>query len=245
MKRIIVIQARMTSSRLPGKVLRELGGRPMLAQQIRRLKACASVDDIVLATTTNADDDPVVALARDEQVRWFRGSEHDVLARVVGAVTEANADVLVRVTADCPLIDPGTVDRTIDTLVANAAACDYASNVQKRTFPRGLDSEALFRDTLVRMDRMGQSQSAREHVTVFLRSERPELFATLDVVDEDDNSDLRWTVDTAADLEMIRAIYAGLGLDQRVVTYREILEYIRSQPQIAAMNAHVETWNPK
>lgn len=245
MKRIIVIQARMTSSRLPGKVLRELGGRPMLAQQIRRLKACASVDDIVLATTTNADDDPVVALARDEQVRWFRGSEHDVLARVVGAVTEANADVLVRVTADCPLIDPGTVDRTIDTLVANAAACDYASNVQKRTFPRGLDSEALFRDTLARMDRMGQSQSAREHVTVFLRSERPELFATLDVVDEDDNSDLRWTVDTAADLEMIRAIYAGLGLDQRVVTYREILEYIRSQPQIAAMNAHVETWNPK
>src|SRR5690348_14935314 len=104
MKRVVIIQARMTSSRLPGKVLMDLCGRPMLAQQIQRLKQCISCDDIVIATTTNGADDPLVVLAHCEEVRSYRGSEHDVLSRFVGAMNEACADVVVRVTADCPLL---------------------------------------------------------------------------------------------------------------------------------------------
>src|SRR4051794_35183830 len=106
MKRVIIVQARMTSSRLPGKVLMELADRPMLSQQIRRLKNCREMDEIVIATTINATDDPVVELADAEGLRWFRGSESDVLSRYVGAAHEAKAEIVIRITVDCPLIDP-------------------------------------------------------------------------------------------------------------------------------------------
>src|SRR5688572_8897689 len=128
MKRVIIVQARMTSTRLPGKVLMDLAGRPMLARQIRRLKDCRCADDIVVATTTNATDDPVVALADAEGVRWFRGSEDDVLSRYVGAAREANADMIVRITADCPLIDAELTDQVIEELQSLSTTYDYASN---------------------------------------------------------------------------------------------------------------------
>ena len=118
MRRVIVVQARMTSTRLPGKVLMDVAGQPMLVQQLRRLKQCALVDDIVVATTTHATDDPVAELAHREQVGCFRGSEQDVLARYVGAAREAKADGVVRVTTDCPLIEPEIVGRVVK--VANA-----------------------------------------------------------------------------------------------------------------------------
>src|SRR5438045_4192115 len=125
MKRVIIVQARMTSTRLPGKILMDIAGKPMLAQQIRRLKHCRCVDDIVIATTTNATDDPVVALAETEGVGWFRGSESDVLSRYMGAAREANANIIVRVTSDCPLIDPELTDQVITALEAYSTECDY------------------------------------------------------------------------------------------------------------------------
>ncbi|MBZ5647592.1 MAG: glycosyltransferase family protein [Acidobacteriia bacterium] len=240
MKTAIIIQTRMTSTRLPGKVLMELAGRPMLAQQLRRLKACRSADEIVVATTTNKTDDPVVALAEKEGVRWFRGSEDDVLSRYAGAAREAEADIVVRITSDCPLIDAEVTDRVIAELKTHAGECDYAHNIIPRTYPRGLDTEAMFRDTLERMQRMAVSAAAREHVTHFLLEERPKLFVTRGVTDTEDNSDLRWTVDTADDLAMVRRIYEGLGLGERLAPYREILRYVRAHPEIAAMNAHVQ-----
>lgn len=239
MKTVIIIQTRMTSTRLPGKVLMDVAGRPMLAQQLRRLKACCEANEIVVATTTNKTDDPVVALAEKEGARWFRGNEDDVLGRYVGAARQAGADIVVRITSDCPLIDPGVTDRVVKELKAHAGDCDYAHNIIPRTYPRGLDTEALFRDALERLDRLSSSRPAREHVTHFLLEERPELFVTRNVADTEDNSDLRWTVDTADDLAMVRRIYDDLELGVRVAPYREILQYVRAHPEIAAINAHV------
>lgn len=239
MKTVVIVQARVTSSRLPGKVLMDLAGRPMLAQQLRRLKRCHRVDEIVVATTTNDKDDPVVALANLEQMRWFRGSERDVLSRYVAAARESRADVVIRITADCPLIDPETTDRVIQELLSYASECDYASNVLKRTFPRGLDVEAFFLDTLERIGRLGKSSLAREHVTFFLRNERPDLFLVRSVTDVEDNSDLRWVVDTAEDMVLIRRLYKELGLAERVIPYRDLLLYVRSHPGITKINAHV------
>jgi len=244
MKKVIIVQARMNSTRLPGKVLMGIVGKPMLVRQIERLKHCTMADEIVIATTTNHADDPLVDIARQEGVGWFRGDEHDVLSRYVGAARYSQADVIVRVTADCPLIDPQINDRIIGELLACASECDYASNVLQRTYPRGLDVEAFFLDTLLRMDRLARSQVAREHVTLFLRSERPELFLRHSVVDKQNNADLRWTVDSEADLQTVRLIYQGLDLGTKIVPYPEVLSYVRARPELTQINRDVETWDP-
>jgi spore coat polysaccharide biosynthesis protein SpsF len=233
----------MTSTRLPGKVLMDVAGQPMLAQQLRRLRQCALVDDIVVATTTHATDDPVAELAQREQVGCFRGSEQDVLARYVGAAREAKADVVIRVTADCPLIDPQITDRVIAQLADHAMECDYASNVLHRTYPRGLDVEAFFWDTLLRIDRLARSVAAREHVTLVPRSERPELFLRCSVEDAQNNADLRWTVDTAADLESVRRLYATLDLSTHFVTYPEMVDFARKHVELTRRD-EAETWDP-
>lgn len=245
MRKVIIVQARMGSTRLPGKVLADLVGRPMLAWQLSRLKSCTAADDIVVATTTLGRDDPVVDLARRLEVRWFRGSEEDVLSRFVGAAREAHADVVVRITADCPLIDPEVTDRVVSVLTANQSTCDYASNSLRRTYARGLDVEAMFRDTLERAHRLGRSQTSREHVTPFIYAERPDLFLCRSVEDDVDNSDLRWTVDAAQDLELVRRLYTGLDLGARILPYREVVAYVRKHPEICLINAGVETWEPQ
>lgn len=244
MKRTVIIQARMNSTRLPGKVLLDLAGSPMLAWQIRLLKQCREVDEIVVATTKSFADEPLVQLANREEVRWFRGSDEDVLSRFVGAAREAAADVVVRVTADCPLLSPEVTDQVIRELTDHPATCDYASNVLERTYPRGLDVEAFFFDTLLRCDRLGVSALSREHVTVFPRAERPDLFMLRSVEDTEDHSDLRWTVDTERDLELVRRIYQELDLAGRLVSYAEIRAYVRANPVLANYNQGIETWTP-
>src|SRR5688500_8743591 len=155
MKVVAVVQARAGSTRLPGKVLMELAGRPMLAQILRRVAAASRVDEVVLATSDLERDDPVAAVAEAEGVAVFRGSEEDVLARFVGAARSADADVVMRITGDCPLIAPEVIDAVVARLVDEGA--DYASNVLRRTFPKGLDAEALTMDALERIDELGTS----------------------------------------------------------------------------------------
>jgi spore coat polysaccharide biosynthesis protein SpsF len=244
MKRVLIIQARMGSTRLPGKVLREVAGKPMLSQQIRRLKSCSEADEIVVATTTNPADEPLVEVAHREGVSCFRGSEVDVLDRFVGAASQTKADVVVRLTADCPLIDPALTDQVIHELIDHESTCDYAANVLKRTFPRGLDVEAFFFDVLLRWNRMASSQRSREHVTLLVRSESPELFLSRSVEDTEDNSDLRWTVDTETDLLLIRKLYDELDLGTHVNSYRDLLAYVRMHPELPRLNAHEQTWSP-
>lgn len=239
MRRVVIVQARIASTRLPGKVLMDLAGRPMLAQQLRRLRRCRRADEVVVAATVSPADDAIQALAESEGLRCHRGSSDDVLSRYVGAAREAAADIVVRVTSDCPLIDPGETDRVIAALEEGGASLDYASNVVRRTFPRGLDTEALTSEALARMDRLASSPAAREHVTLFLRNERPDLFRVRSVTDAQDNSDLRWTVDTAADLEMVRRLYAALDLGANPAPYAAVLAYVRKHPELAALNAGV------
>ena len=240
MKRVVIVQARMGSTRLPGKVLLPINGQPMLAQQLRRLQRCRMVDDIVVATSRSAADDPIISVAEEAGIRWFRGDQEDVLGRFAEAAVEAKADLVVRVTADCPLVDPEIVDAVVERLVEKATEADYCSNVLQRTFPRGLDCEALFTDALMRTHRMATSKAAREHVTWFIYRERPELFRLTSVVDaEGDNSDLRWTVDTAEDLELIRKVFAMFELDVRPMPYRQLVEAVRRHPELCRLNASV------
>jgi spore coat polysaccharide biosynthesis protein SpsF len=198
-KRVAIVQARMTSTRLPGKILKPLLGEPMLQRQIARMRTAEALDEIVIATTNGASDDEVAELAHTLDVRCVRGSEGDVLGRYVLAAVASDAELVVRITADCPLIDGGVIDRIVKECETRASELDFVSNTLQRTFPRGLDVEAFYLDTLLRMDRQATSPTAREHVTYHLYAEQPALYRQLQIKDAVDHSALRWTVDTPLD----------------------------------------------
>jgi spore coat polysaccharide biosynthesis protein SpsF len=234
---VVVVQARMGSTRLPGKVLQDLHGRPLLERQVERLRRARSTDAIVIATTTEPRDDALVELAASIGVAVFRGDEHDVLARYAGAAAAHAAEVVVRVTADCPLIDPDVLDRCVRRLQGDDGL-DYVSNTLRRTYPRGLDVEVLRRATLDAADREATDPADREHVTRFVWRQ-PERFRLANVADDVDHSDLRWTVDTPADLALVRAVYADLYPADPAFGYAEALRHALAHPHVHALNAHV------
>ncbi|MEZ4365056.1 MAG: glycosyltransferase family protein [Kofleriaceae bacterium] len=231
----VIVQARMGSTRLPGKVLASIAGAPMLVRVVERAGKIAGVDELVVATSSSSIDDPIAELADARGWRLTRGSEHDVLARYLEAARAVDASVIVRVTADCPLLDPGVGGRVVAALDGGRAA-DYASNTQVRTYPRGLDVEALTREALERSARDARAPAAREHVTWHVY-QHPEAFRLLDVTSPDDRSALRWTVDTPADLELARRLYAAVGTTD--FTYADALAAWDRDPTLADVNAHV------
>lgn len=241
MRTVAIIQTRMGSSRLPGKVLRDLAGDTMLSRVVARVRAARSIDQIVIATTQADIDDAIVREAARLGCGVYRGSETDVLARYQGAARAYDADRVVRMTSDCPLLDPAVIEAVVAAL---APEIDYASNTHARSYPRGLDVEAFHRDTLERMARMATSQPAREHVTAFLL-ERPELFATRQLRAETDDSDLRWTVDAPDDLALVRTLYGLLDLRAGARPYRELVRLVRARPELSAINAHVVQRGPR
>ncbi len=234
---VVIVQARMGSTRLPGKVLMDLGGRPMLERQIQRLRRARTPDAIVIATSTGSGDDPIVDLVNALGVPTYRGPENDVLARYAGAAASHRADVVVRVTGDCPLIDPGVLDRCVRHLLDDPEL-DYVSNALPRTFPRGLDVEVLTREALDTAHREATEAADREHVTRYVWR-RPRHFRTAGVTDDDDHSHLRWTVDSLEDLEVVRAIYAALYPLNADFGYTDALRHAREHPTVHAVNAHV------
>lgn len=234
----------MTSTRLPGKVLEDLSGRPVLIQQLLRLRSCQKLDDIVVATTTNVSDLPICHIVLGEGIKVFRGDEHDVLSRYVGAAKEHSADVIVRLTADCPLIDPGVVDCVVEALLARLQSVDYTSNVITRTYPRGLDVEVFRADVLFQLDRLATLPEDREHVTSYLRKRTGSSFQLHSVIDEVDNSDLRWTIDTPSDLQLMRKLFQDLHLNTNVLGYRQIVEHVRRHPELAVINESSHTYDP-
>lgn len=244
MHTVAIVQARTTSSRLPRKVLADISGVPLIEHVLRRVGSAGTIDDVVLATTTNDQDDSLIAIAERIGARWYRGDEHDVLSRFVGAAHEADADLVVRVTGDCPLIDPDITDLVVRSLVDHRSNVDYASNAVVRSFPRGLDTEALFVDVLDRVDRFATTADEREHVTMAIYSSFPNLFNRFDVVADDDDSDIRWTVDYPADLDVVRRCYESLGLVDTQMPYRDVVSWYRMHPEIGAENANLETWIP-
>lgn len=235
MKTLAIVQARMGSSRLPGKVLLDLGGTTVLARVVDRLRRSTLVDEIVVATSASERDDAVIAECERLQVGSFRGSEYDVLDRYHWCAELHDAEIVVRITADCPLIDPELVDQTIHAFVNKR--CDYASNALFATYPRGLDVEVLTTYALAHAWNEARSVHQREHVTPFLY-EHPELFRLVSVEAESDYSHHRWTLDTPEDLQFLRSIYARFD-GRSFFGWREVLELVQREPQLAQMNAHV------
>jgi len=206
MRTLVVIQARMGSSRLPGKVLADLGGRPLLGLQLERLARLAEAR-VVVATSDLRQDDPVATLATDHDVACIRGPEDDVLARFAMAVIDHPADEVVRLTADCPLTDPDLVAAVI--ALRRSTGADYAGNTLIRTFPDGLDVEVMTAATFAAAHTEATDPLDREHVTRFILR-RPERFRLANLRTPVAMAAERWTVDTAEDLERVRAIVAGL-----------------------------------
>ena len=237
---VAVIQARMQSSRLPGKVLADIQGQPMLLRVVRRVRRAQTVDQAVVATTTSESDDPVEALCRAEGLACFRGDAVDVLDRVHSAAAAHDADVVVRITGDCPVIDPEVIDMTVRAFLASEPPVDLAVNrfVDDRTFPVGLDTEVCSFEALETAWKEADQAYQREHVMPYLY-DPPGRFRVLHVRNDEDLGSYRWTVDTAEDLEFIRAVFAHFAPDDEF-DWREILDLVRSRPDLAALNAGVK-----
>lgn len=205
---VAIVQARMGSTRLPGKVLMDVAGRPALAYMLDRVRRAATLDAVWVATTDDARDDAIAEAAEAEGVPLFRGSEHDVLGRYAGAAEAAAAGTVVRLTADCPLIDPAVIDAVVGGLAASAA--DLATNAPAtgRTYPDGMDVEAMTRATLDTAAAAAVDPLDREHVTRFLRTGG---FRVHEVHLDRDLGDVRITVDTIEDLALVRRLAVTLG----------------------------------
>lgn len=232
---VAIIQARMGSTRLPGKVLMDLGGESVLARVARRLSRASRIEKILVATTDSSQDDPVIRACEHLGIAHFRGSESDVLGRYLQAAEQVGYEVVVRITADCPLIDAEVVDQTIGAFEYSNA--DIACNDFPRTFPRGLDVEVFTSSALRKAAAIATEPYQREHVTSVIY-ERPDLFHRVSVCGPEDFSHYRWTLDTPEDLEMIRAIYSHFG-NRDDFCWRDAVNLMQRVPELQLINAHV------
>jgi spore coat polysaccharide biosynthesis protein SpsF (cytidylyltransferase family) len=229
---LAVVQARMSSTRRPGKVLADIDGDPMLALVLRRLGRARSLSVITVATSVEPVDDAVAELAEAEGARVVRGPLDDVLGRYLLAI-EGYDGAVVRITADCPLIDPEVVDRVVEALEADDSLA-YASNIDPRSFPQGLDTEVFRAAALRELAEIAGEQPEREHVTLGFRSRRNE-FPQVAVTGDRDLGDLRWTVDTPEDLEFVRALVPRLGEERYSAGLDAILAAVTASPSLAGM----------
>ncbi len=238
MKIIATIEARMSSSRLPGKVLKPILGRPTLELLVERLRRARSLNEVVVATTTNTADDAIEALAREIGVACYRGSEDDVLDRVLKAAQSVSADVIVEITGDCPLIDPDVVDRLVDCYRTNRFA--YVANTLSRTFPRGLDTQVFETRTLEEVSRLTQEPADREHVSLYIY-EHPERFSLHNV--ESGLPEKHWqhrlTVDTPEDFILIETIFERLYPQNPAFTLHDVIDLLEREPELTQINQEI------
>ena len=228
-----IIQARMGSTRLPGKVLRHLGGRSVLSRVARAARESGVLDDLVVATTTEAADDAVAAECERIGVHCSRGPVDDVLTRFLGVLDEHPADTVLRFTADCPLLDPRLVERA--ARVFEAAGVDYLTTSITRTLPRGLDVEVVRAGVLSDIDKLAFDHH-RTHVTSYVYS-HPADFDVIGLTVQPDLSHLRLTLDTEDDWKLIEAVVDHFG--DAPVAVRTLADWLADQPELAALNSHV------
>jgi spore coat polysaccharide biosynthesis protein SpsF len=233
LRTVSIVQARMGSTRLPGKVLMDLSSEPMLARVVERTRRARTVDEVVVATSTLPRDDRIARLCGSRGWTCFRGSELDVLDRYYQAALRFGADVVVRVTSDCPLIDAELIDQHVEMLLERISETDFVTNMLQQSFPLGLAVEAMPIDVLARMNRMSRTSELREHVTT-LAYERPEWFRTEHIRQATDLSEMRWTVDTAEDLEFVRRIFAHFGHDH--LKWEEVLPVLDEHTEWTDIN---------
>jgi spore coat polysaccharide biosynthesis protein SpsF len=230
-----IIQARMTSSRLPGKVLKPLHGKPMLMRQIERVRNARRLHNIVVATSTDTSDDVLADRCNDMGVFVARGSLDDVLARFHYAADTVGADVIVRLTGDCPLSDPVLIDLLIKKYLAEDF--DYVSNTIKPTFPDGLDVEVFSRKALETAFREARLPSEREHVTPFIK--KSSTFTCYNLENDRDLSGHRWTVDEPEDFELISRIFSALYPSNPIFGQSEIMTLLDNHPDWSRLNSMI------
>ncbi len=229
----------MAASRLPGKVLADLCGKPMLAWVVERARRAQKVAETAVATTTDAEDDAIAELCEARGYAYTRGSMHDVLDRYYQAAREYRADVVVRLTADCPLMDPALIDELLDIFLSSTPPLDFAANrlPMQRTIPIGLDVEVCSFTALETAWREAKVQHQREHVMPYFY-ENPRRFHIYHHLHDPDYGGLRWTVDTPEDLELLRQILSHFpGRDD--FSWHEVLELVQAHPELEQVNAAV------
>jgi len=232
MKTVALIQARMSSRRLPGKVLRDISGQPMILHVLRRARQASSIDSVAVITSVHEDDDAIKDLCAKNRLACFRGSLDDVLDRYYQAARYFQADIVVRLTADCPLLDPRIINKVVQAF--HQDAFDYVSNTLDCTYPDGLDTEVFRFAALEKAWQEARLPSEREHVTAYIYK-HPELFRLGSVKQEPDLSALRWTVDTPQDLDFVRMIYRLINKVD--FGMQEILTLLQAHPEIMQVNA--------
>lgn len=235
---VAFVQARMGSTRLPGKVLLPIEGKPVLWWVLTRTRQATSLSRVVLATTVAPEDEPIVDFCRQHGFPYTRGDPEDVLARFQEAAREHHAEVIVRITGDCPLIDPALIDRTVNAFLEGEAPLDYVSNRIRPRYPVGTDVEVMTRQALERAASEAHEAYHREHVTPYLYEE-PGRFRVLAVEAERDYGSLRWAVDTSEDLAFVRAVVLRLK-GRETFGWRDVLALVENEPEIAAINAGVQ-----
>jgi len=226
----------MNSSRLPGKAMLGIQGRPMAWHIVSRLRRCPRLAEVALATANGEAEAPLRDMAAESGIRCFAGSEADLIDRLYRAALEFEADAIVRITGDCPLVDAEVVGRLVDAFVEDPLRWDYVSNVRPRTFPHGLDAE-VYPTRMLRLlwDEI-EDPLSREWFPVYLW-DREERFRTANVAHSIDLSALRWTVDYADDLEFVRAVYRALYHEGETFWMSEVLSLLEREPELSSMNS--------
>jgi spore coat polysaccharide biosynthesis protein SpsF len=233
------IQARMGSSRLPGKVLMEVLDKPLLYYMVERLRKCKKLDDVILATTTNPKDDVLADFAEKNGLTYYRGSEEDVLSRVLETAQTNGVDIIVETTGDCPLIDPVVVDKVVELYLENDY--DYVSNTVKRTFPRGMDTQVFATEKLAEIDSIATDPADREHVSLyFYEVEGRYKLGNLDSNLPEKYWDARLTVDTPEDFQLIREIFERLYPANNNFLLPDIISLLEEHPELMEINRDIE-----
>lgn len=242
-KIVATIEARMTSTRLPGKVLMPFVGKPALVHLIERLKRSQYLDEICIATTTNAIDEPIVALAHELGVSCFRGSEQDVLGRVLGAARSVSADTLVQITGDCPMMDHRVVDRGIETFFAHDV--DYVSNSLSQSYPGGFDVQIFPVIILAEVDQLTQDPVDRTHVSYYVY-QHPEKYRlhNFEAPPEARAPELRVTLDEESDYTVMAAVFEALYPHSPDFSAAEVVAFLTAHSKIAVLNKNVRQKSP-
>lgn len=239
----VIVQARMGSSRLPGKTLEQLDDSTVLDWVIDRVTMAESVDDVIVATTTSVEDDVIESHLAGRNTTCVRGSDHDVLDRYVKAAASTSAEYIVRVTADCPLIDPRLIDAAVRQVRTDPRP-DYVSTSLDGRYPRGLDVEAFTRNALIEAASHAVDPAEREHVTLFVYR-NPDRFrcAAVSALPELHRADLRLTVDEPADLAAVRAVVAGVGQSSATLATIDVIRFLDDHPEVVDINRSVQHHN--
>ena len=236
MSTVAIIQARISSTRLPGKVLKKIEGKTVLEHVINRVKAAKSIDDVVVATTVEKEDLEIVKLCANLGISVFCGSEDDVLDRYYQAARLFKAEHIVRITSDCPLIDSQVIEEVIELYFKEKA--DYATNTMPETYPDGLDTEVISFKTLKIAWENTKLFSEREHVTPYIRK-NPSIFKLVNLKSNINLNDKRWTLDEPEDFEFIKIIYENLYPKDLLFGMETILNYLKENPEVEKINKNI------